>query len=610
MSETHDLISGLNPVDQWVRQPPPTLPQPSVQPPPIQNGQAPARPAGQAADPLAPVMAKISSGESGGDDPYHETYGGGHFGWQGVPNTGSGKYGFVKSTWETASQGWMAANPGQPPPNFNEPQDQDRVARFWAQKTYKDKTGGRDLAADAQTGKVDYSALSGQWPSLDPNHSMHKGWADQDRAQHQQQGDGFREMWREYMKLATAETPGSAKRAELLYKAQESAERATEAFEQYQKTPPYYKPLDIMENFGSAATLLAIIGGAFAKRPLTASLQAAGLSMAAHQQQNWDQFKVANEQWKTQAEMGLQTVRLMHDQIREVMDDERLAENERHAKLRNLLSGMQMSQQQQQQWQTHTDRMLIASETAAQRLDNQKQRWEEYLGRIEERRWEKSQAGGIPGDILRQKDKERAEQGLPPMTADERADEMAKITAGAKPPSVAQQHEDEQISEVNAVLDRGDDVIAEIQGAMRVGLGGRIMRPAETLGNLMGVTDDTTRNRIESDISTLRQLMTRLLNNRAIMTARDQDAAAVIIRGLEPGSTIANTQDSIERAQDMLRHKYQSGLVRLKLMEPPKPRVALPPDLPDPSGHPEGYYVYDKNNNPVAKIQSGKWAPL
>src|SRR5271166_5105481 len=386
MSETHDLISGLNPVDQWVRQPPPTLPQPSVQPPPIQNGQAPARPAGQAADPLAPVMAKISSGESGGDDPYHETYGGGHFGWQGVPNTGSGKYGFVKSTWETASQGWMAANPGQPPPNFNEPQDQDRVARFWAQKTYKDKTGGRDLAADAQAGKVDYSALSGQWPSLDPNHSMHKGWADQDRAQHQQQGDGFREMWREYMKLATAETPGSAKRAELLYKAQASAERATEAFEQYQKTPPYYKPVDIMENFGSAATLLAIIGGAFAKRPLTASLQAAGLSMAAHQQQNWDQFKVANEQWKTQAEMGLQTVRLMHDQIREVMDDERLAENERQAKLHNLLSGMQMSQQQQQQWQTHTDRMLIASETAAQRLDNQKQRWEEHLDRIEEQK--------------------------------------------------------------------------------------------------------------------------------------------------------------------------------------------------------------------------------
>jgi hypothetical protein len=178
------------------------------------------------------------------------------------------------------------------------------------------------------------------------------------------------------------EPPGSDQRRMLLYQAQQASQRASDSFEELRKVPPVYKPLDAMENFGSVAVLLSAVAGLFAKRPFTASLAAAGVAMQAHQQQNWDQFKVASDQWKTQADMGIQQARLAHDQIREVMEDERLADNERQAKLRNVFSAMEFSQQQQNQWQNHYDRMSIATQTALDRAEREKNRVAEFNQRL------------------------------------------------------------------------------------------------------------------------------------------------------------------------------------------------------------------------------------
>lgn len=297
----------------------------------------------------------------------------------------------------------MSANPGQPPPDFNNARDQDKVFDFHATQTYGHDKNGRTLAEAAATGAVDYSRLAGQWPSLHPNHDLYKGWADEDRAHHQGEFDSSTGMQREFMRLATEELPGSAKRAELLQKAQESADRANDSFEAMRKVPPVYKPLDAMENFGSATVMIAALGGLFAKRPLTASLAAAGLAMQARQSQNWDQFKVANEQWKTQAEMGLQQARLAHDQIREVMEDQRLAESDRQAKLHNVMSGLQFTQQQQAQWQNHYDRTAAAFQAHLDRAEREKNRVEESNAKLEGQRLSREEhkaAMGLPQQYL------------------------------------------------------------------------------------------------------------------------------------------------------------------------------------------------------------------
>jgi hypothetical protein len=343
-------------------------------------------------------MAKIKGGESGGNDPYHETYGGGHFGWQGIPNTGSGAYGFVKSTWDRAASQWTAAHPGSPPPEFGNPKDQDEIARFWAQKRYHDKTG-RDLKTDAAVGKVDYSALESEWPSLTPNHAMHVGWADEDRTKHQGAMDSSVAIQREMMRLASEELPGSKERQELLFRAREAADRASESFDQLRKTPPYYKPADIMENFGSAAVLISIIGGLFARRPLTASLQAAGLAMQAQSQQRWDLFKSATDQWKTQADMGLAQSKLAHDQIREVMDDEKLAFNEREAKISRLLSAWQMGETSKWHDETFRAQRMDAWQRANEHAAEMQQRWEMHADTMQGAVAEKKKEQDIADEV-------------------------------------------------------------------------------------------------------------------------------------------------------------------------------------------------------------------
>jgi muramidase (phage lysozyme) len=125
-------------------------------------------------DPIGDVVRTINSGESGGADPYHELYGGGHFGfpqWSGAQGpqgithaAGAGQW--EPGTWTQAAKFWMSQNPGKSAPDFNRPVDQDKVQRLWAIKTYGVDGNGNTLSKAAAAGKVDYGRLAGQWPSL------------------------------------------------------------------------------------------------------------------------------------------------------------------------------------------------------------------------------------------------------------------------------------------------------------------------------------------------------------------------------------------------------------------------------------------------------------
>jgi len=113
------------------------------------------------------VLNKIYSGEA---NSYNEVYGGGTFDSYAdhprqrvqIPGTNNwsdaaGAPQFISSTWdaEKAKLGLKDFSPAS----------QDAAAWDLAQTTYKSETG-RDLVADAQSGKVQWSALSKQWPSL------------------------------------------------------------------------------------------------------------------------------------------------------------------------------------------------------------------------------------------------------------------------------------------------------------------------------------------------------------------------------------------------------------------------------------------------------------
>lgn len=113
------------------------------------------------------VLDQIASGEGG--NSYDVIYGGRKFTSYsdhprirvplrgGQYSTAAGRYQMLASTWDKEKEQLGLKD-------FS-PENQDLAAWSLAQQTYLKKTG-RDLSADAQSGKVDYSALQSQWTSL------------------------------------------------------------------------------------------------------------------------------------------------------------------------------------------------------------------------------------------------------------------------------------------------------------------------------------------------------------------------------------------------------------------------------------------------------------
>jgi muramidase (phage lysozyme) len=304
-------------------------------------------------DPLAAVRQTIATGESGGSDPYHETYGGGHFGWQGEPNTGSGRYGFVKSTWNTASKAWLATNPGQPAPDFNKPGDQDKIFNFWATRTYGTDEKGRNLEQAAAAGDVDYSRLAGQWPSLMTT-GVKAAWstlAPQEEetmrtrtAKSEEIANNLTGMMLQYSKEAAEAPPGSKERDELISKYRKNLEDMQAEWRQKVASPPVEKPVDAWQNFGSPAVILGLLGGLFARQHLTAGLGAAASALTAINENNHEQFEKSYQTWKTQTELGLNMIHMQNDDIRSLIDDKKMAIDEKNSRLQTLAAEMGMAE--------------------------------------------------------------------------------------------------------------------------------------------------------------------------------------------------------------------------------------------------------------------------
>jgi hypothetical protein len=333
------------------------LPKPSV-------GSAPAAtpiPTDNADDPLAPVMARIAKGETGGNpDPYTAKYGGGNFGfpdWEGRPGPAgishaAGKLQWQPATWNAAAKDMVAQ--GLPAPDFKNPADQERAGRFWAVKTYHDKTG-RNLIEDAKNNRVDYSALAGQWPSLSPNHlgnqliAPNGSFARERMAVFDRESAQLAERDRaEYERRANEPDPTAKERAELLTDARQRAARSREMYEDIAKHPPPDKPIDALQNFGSIGTMLALLMGGMGRHHMNGALAAAGAMMQAAQANNHEQFERQYKIWDHQSNTALHLSQLESDEVRSLLEDKRMSENERQARLHAFFEEHQMTWQGQQ----------------------------------------------------------------------------------------------------------------------------------------------------------------------------------------------------------------------------------------------------------------------
>lgn len=315
------------------------------------------------ADPLEAFMHRIYGGETGHDpDAYHRLYGaGGHFGfpqWSGLPGpagtthaAGAGQW--EPKTWELAAKSWMAANPGEPAPDFNKPEDQDKLTKFWAAKTYSDATGGRDLKTDLTKGTLDPHgrvALNKQWPSLGMGdggtgqiQSQILGAGQQQSELYQKAANEMRQVGQEALKSLADLHHDDPQFEKRIQEVTASADKATDALLKLTSEKPEPPLNDAIKNFGSTATLIGIAMGLLTRQPLTAALNAGTAAMGAATQGNWDRYKANIEAWKTQSDIMLRISELQNQKLRAIIEDHRQSIADRMAEAKAFMAANGMT---------------------------------------------------------------------------------------------------------------------------------------------------------------------------------------------------------------------------------------------------------------------------
>jgi hypothetical protein len=146
----------------------------------------------------------------------------------------------------------------------------------------------------------------------------------------------------EFLRRSQQAVPGSADRHQEMDRLRTDIHHATEEWMALTKRPPVEKPVDMWQNFGSPATIVAMLGGLFARHHLSASLNAAGMAMQAINTNNHQQFKQQWDTWKTETEYGLKLIDLKQREIDDILKDDKLAWDRKMAEMKTItdLAGM------------------------------------------------------------------------------------------------------------------------------------------------------------------------------------------------------------------------------------------------------------------------------
>ncbi len=310
--------------------------------------------------------------------------------------------------------------------------------------------------------------------------------------------------------------------------------------------------------------------------------------MEAYKAQDETAYKRATDQWKYHTDTLLKMADFEHKQYADILDDEKATVSERMNRLNGiatLLGNERLAVQarigDERAVQQHIDTMAQSQrnfDLQIKKFDESERKsvaTQAETKRMNDARIKKIEgelAGGGMGktdtdrqaeDILRKRAQDR---NVPyeDIIKDPEERRTARLEAASqmgesRSPGVAAR-EQAQADNVVAVLDQADELKTLISRGLTVGIGGKIMRPTESIENMLNLTDDTTRRQVESEIALLKATAGRLLTNRSIVTKGEYDAMDKIIRGMHMGDTIQNSLASIETLQKFIIAKNRSML--------------------------------------------------
>jgi hypothetical protein len=514
--------------------------------PAFQGGAAPPKAPAAPADPLAGVMAKIASGESGGDD--NARYGFPDLpGAPGPAGTSHAlrKYQFEPGTWETAAKAWAAANPGKPPPDFNRPQDEEAVARFWAVQTYRQNTG-RDLAADAAAGKVDYSALAGQWPSLGKP-SLKASWGqlspEENALMQQRQGEtaassaNMTAMLQQYAATANAAPEGSKEREAAIAQLRANSQEMMADWRKKVMNPPIAHPIDAWKNMGSAGFILAALAGLLSRQHMTAGLLAGGNALKAINQNSQEEFQRQYQMWKDQVSLGTQMISMENEDIKSLLEDQKMSIEEKQARLSTMAHEMGFIQAIGQNNIGNIDahaQFLARREQAAQAFQVHMDTLEQTAAYRHAMLTSTGTAGKLDASVLNQWKAEFQQKFGRDPTADETAAKLGELRGMGKPASPSVLHEQEKRLDA---ADSIDSTMTLIQSTLPListgstGFTGQASRIAQGVAGQFGVNLGTNAPEVEQNLA----LIQAQIRNELIKSHYMSKGAIEAMTDIAPG---------------------------------------------------------------------------
>ena len=258
----------------------------------------------------------------------------GGVGPDGLPTHAWGKLQFEPATWvQNARELGIDVTDGSP-------MNQARVALHVAQKidpNFLDKFAAGDRAGLA-------AELQEQWPSLGrfasgggppPLNGPEGDWTrmfDYDARQHHNATAAAQARLRPlYDQLAALKDKALSGDPEADAHAEQLRGEIDQAFSDWQrlaKNPPVERPVDLWRNFGSAAVVLAMLGGLLARQHLTAALTAGGAALGAINANNHEQFEQSYQVWEREATFGLDAIKLKSDELDRVLNDRKASLDE------------------------------------------------------------------------------------------------------------------------------------------------------------------------------------------------------------------------------------------------------------------------------------------
>lgn len=267
-----------------------------------------------------------------------------------------------------------------------------------------------------------------QWANSISPEMQARGQALEDEARDMR--DQYHSAAAELMRQANEAPPGSRERDDLIDDMRKQERMFMERYNEIASHPPTMKPVDAMANFGSAATIIALIGGLFARNHMTTALSAAGVAMKAINENNYEQYKQTYQTWQQQATTALDMVKLQNEQVRELIDDKKMAVDERNTRLQTMFQSLGMMRQ--------ADAMSLGEEervfTEFAGLERATNTATQMMNTIKMQNYYQQREAGVQGWLQKNPGKTEAD-----MPADARAqiDTQAAAAAGISRPAAA-----------------------------------------------------------------------------------------------------------------------------------------------------------------------------